>query len=63
MNGGEADPYAASVPKFDYEQAVRLFWKGRSLEELVAAAKRLGDIELERRLREFVANLEKEVDA
>ena len=58
----EANPYAAIVPKFDFEQAVSLFWKGRSLEELIAAAKRLGDAKLEQDLRNFEANLEKEMD-
>ena len=44
MDGAEANPYAAVVPKFDFEQAVRLFWKGRSLEELTAAARRLARV-------------------
>ena len=57
----EANPYAAIVPKFDFEQAVRLFWKGRSLEELTAAAKRLGDAKLEQDIRSFVAQLEQEM--
>ena len=59
----EANPYAAIVPKFDLEQAIRLFWKGRSLEELTAAAKRLGDARLEQDLRTFVAELERDIDA
>ena len=62
MEGAEADPYGAIVPKFDLEQAIRLFWKGRSLEELTDAAKRLGDAKLEQDLRNFVAELEKEMD-
>ena len=64
MDGvGEAtNPYAAVVPKFDFDQAVCLFWKGRSLEELIAAAKRLGDSKLEQDLRKFVAELEQEMD-
>lgn len=62
MEGAKADPYGAIVPKFDLEQAIHLFWKGRSLEELTDAAKRLGDAKLEQDLRNFVAELEKEMD-
>ena len=61
MDGAEANPYGAIVPKFDLEQATRLFWKGRSLEELTDAAKRLGDAKLEQDLWNFVAGLEKEM--
>ena len=54
MDAAEAaNPYAAIVPKFDLAQAKRLFFKGRSLEELTAAAKRLGDAKLEMELRAF----------
>ena len=63
MDGGaDANPYSAVVPKFDLEQALRLFWKGRSLEALIAAAKRLGDTQLEQELRKFVAELETEME-
>lgn len=63
MNDAEANPYAATVPKFDLEQAIRLFWKGRSFEELTDAAKRLGDTKLEQDLREFFDGLEDDVNA
>lgn len=56
-----ASSYAAIVPKFDLAQAKRLFFKGRSLEELTAAAKRLGDNKLEEELREFAQALEDEL--
>ena len=62
MDGAETNPYRASVPKFDLEHAIRLVWKGHSLEELTDAAKRLGDAKLEQDLRNFVAELEKEMD-
>ena len=62
MDGAEANPYAAVVPKFDFEQAVRLFWKGRSLEELTAAARRLEDAKLEQDLHNFVGELEQDMD-
>ena len=63
MDGGaDANPYSAVVPRFDLEQAIRLFWKGRSLEALIAAAKRLGDTQLEQELRKFVAELETEME-
>ena len=55
------DPYAAPVPRFDLEQAKRLFFKGRSLEELTAAAKRLGDGKLEAEIRAFAQELEAEL--
>jgi hypothetical protein len=49
------------VPKFDLPQAKRLFFKGRSLEELTAAAKRLGDAKLETELHAFAQELEGEL--
>ena len=62
MDAAEAaNPYAAIVPKFDLAQAKRLFFKGRSLEELTAAAKRLGDAKLEMELRAFSQELEGEL--
>tara|TARA_Y100000996_G_scaffold350392_1_gene289419 strand:+ start:147 stop:335 length:189 start_codon:yes stop_codon:yes gene_type:complete len=62
MDAAEAaNPYAAIVPKFDLAQAKRLFFKGRSLEELTAAAKRLGGAKLEEELRAFAQELEGEL--
>lgn len=55
------NPYAAPVPRFDLEQAKRLFFKGRSLEALTAAAKRLGDGKLEEEIRAFARALEAEL--
>jgi len=56
-----ANSYAAIVPKFDLAQAKRLFFKGRSLKELTAAAKRLGDYKLEAELHAFAQALEDEL--
>ena len=49
--------YAAAVPPFDLEQAKALFFKGRSIAELVAAARRLGDAKLESDIRAFEREL------
>jgi hypothetical protein len=49
--------YAAAVPPFDLEQAKRLFFKGRSIAELVAAARRLGNAKLESDIRAFEREL------
>ena len=49
--------YAATVPPFDLEQAKRLFFKGRSIAELVAAARRLGNARLENDIRAFEREL------
>lgn len=49
--------YAAPVPPFDLEQAKRLFFKGRSIAELVAAARRLGKAKLENDIRAFEREL------
>tara|TARA_B100000902_G_scaffold109648_1_gene111269 strand:+ start:2498 stop:2689 length:192 start_codon:yes stop_codon:yes gene_type:complete len=63
MDDAGANPYAAIVPKFNFEQAVRLFWKGRSMQELIDAAKRLGDDKLEQDLRKFFDELEGDMNA
>ena len=55
--------YAAAVPKFDLEQAKRLFFKGWSIEELTRAARRLGDAKLENDIRDFARELLRDMDA
>ena len=53
MKPAESHSYASVVPKFDLAQAKRLFLKGRSVQDLAAAAERLGDQELKAHILKF----------
>jgi len=56
----ESYSYASIIPKFDLEQAQRLFYKGRTIEELVAAAERLGNSKLKEEIVKFAQELAQE---
>jgi hypothetical protein len=57
----EYHSYTSIIPKFDIEQAKRLFWKGRTIEELTAAAERLGDAKLKEDIVKFSQELEQDL--
>ena len=58
----ESSSYKTIIPKFDIEQAKRLFWKGKTLEELTAAAERLGDAKLKEDILKFEQELLQDMD-
>lgn len=53
----ESYSYDSIIPNSDIKQAKRLFWKGRTIEELVAAAARLEDAQLKTNILEFSQEL------
>lgn len=50
------------IPRFDLQLAKRLFFKGRTIEELTAAAERLGDEKLKADILQFSLELEEDLD-
>ena len=50
------------IPRFNLQLAKRLFFRGRTIEELTAAAERLGDEKLKADILEFSLEFEEDMD-
>ena len=58
----ESYSYASVIPKFDLEQAQRLFYKGITIGELVAAAERLGNSNLKEEILKFAQEFAEDME-